>query len=173
MKNKIFRLVMSVISLIKFNKFILIIFSNYSFEVNMIKTKEIENKRNILHSYFSTISHSLLKMLEKGRPDIYSLEIDKIISPRTEDKSDSFHIDSHQPLLQSVIIRPWNTERHSSLSQNRVTPVRSQGQDEFEPPPCSAIFIFSFPRKWAGNKLIIQGQRVHTHEYLCPYWKIV
>lgn len=97
---------MSVISLIKFNKFILIIFSNYSFEVNMIKTKEIENKRNILHSYFSTISHSLLKMLEKGRSGIYSLEIDKIISPRTEDKSDSFHIDSHQPLLQSVIIRP-------------------------------------------------------------------
>lgn len=126
----------------------------------MIKTKEIENKRNILHSYFSTISHSLLKMLEKGRPGINSLEIDKIISPRTEDKSDSFHIDSHQPLLQSVIIRPWNTERHSSLSQNRVTPMRSQGQDEFEPPPCSAIFIFSFPRKCAGNKLIIQGQRV-------------
>lgn len=63
---------MSVISLIKFNKFILIIFSNYSFEVNTIKTKEIENKRNILHSYFSTISHSLLKMLEKGRPGIYT-----------------------------------------------------------------------------------------------------
>lgn len=165
---------MSVISLIKFNKFILIIFSNYSFEVNMIKTKEIENKREYLaFLLFHDISFVVKNARKRKTRYIYSLEIDKIISPRTEDKSDSFHIDSHQPLLQSVIIRPWNTERHSSLSQNRVTPVRSQGQDEFEPPPCSAIFIFSFPRKCAGNKLIIQGQRVHTHEYLCPYWKIV
>lgn len=118
-------------------------------------------------------SHSLLKMLEKEKKGMRLLEIDKVISLR-EDKSDSFHIDSHQPLLRSVIIRPWNTKRHSSLSRNHVTPMieRSQGQYEFSNLRLALQFLlFLFPRKCIeNNKLIVQGQRVvYSRVYIYIY----